>query len=334
MNDKIDFKLRVSCVTYNHSSFIGETLDGFCMQKTNFPFLCAVADDASTDGEPELIKRYLDDNFDRLEIELPTESETDEYLRIFARHKENKNCYFCVLLMKYNHFSIGKAKLTSIADLLKPIEYVAICDGDDYWTDPQKLQKQVDFLENNLEFSMCFHNVKVWNQKEGILVDDFITRDVPSETDIYELAKDNYIHTPSVVCRRDNRVSAALSKMGKLRLGDYPTWVLHAQYGKIKKMDECMAVYRFTSGIWSGGIVIHNTQIWIQMLCRLVVVIDNKEMKQMIEQQIQAKTNQIMEYYDATKAKYDSLLNSSAFKLGSFLLKPIYWMKKLVNRNK
>lgn len=334
MNDKIGFKLRVSCMTYNHSSYIRDAMDGFCMQKTIFPFLCVIADDASTDGEPDVIRKYIDDNFDRQDIGLSTPDETDEYVRISARHKENKNCYFCVILMKYNHFSIRKAKLTSIADLLKPIDYIAMCDGDDYWTDSQKLQTQVDFLDSNPDFAICFHNVKVWKQKEGILVDDFITRDVPSETDIYEFAKDNYIHTPSVVCRRNDRVSEALSKMGKLVLGDYPTWVLHAQYGKLKKMDECMAVYRFESGIWSGGVVIHNAQIWIQMLCRLVVVIDNKEMKQMIEQQIQTKSNQIMEYYDVTKAKYDSLLNSSAFKLGSFLLKPIYWIKKIVNRNK
>lgn len=295
----------VCCLVYNHEPYLRECFEGFIMQQTTFPIEILVHDDASTDHSADIIREYAAKYPDLFKPIYQTENQYSKGVDVFAINAKRAQG-----------------------------NYIALCEGDDYWTDPLKLQKQVDFLEANPDFSLCFHKVKVWKQKDSVLVDDFITRDVPSETDIHELAKGNYIHTPSVVFRNDKRVFDSISKMGKLGVGDYPMWMLCAQYGKIKKFDECMAVYRFGSGIWSGGVVIHNAQIWIQMLCRLVVVIDNKEMKQMIEQQIQTKSNQIMEYYDVTKAKYDSLLNSSAFKLGSFLLKPIYWIKKILNRNK
>ncbi len=251
MDKGIEFVVRVNCMTYNQASYIEDAMNGFCMQQTSFPFLCIIVDDASTDGEPDVIKKYLDDNFDRQDIGLSTPDETEEYVRIYARHKENKNCYFCVLLLKYNHWVAKKAKLTSIAEILKPIEYIAMCEGDDYWTDPMKLQKQVDFLENNPDFAICFHNVKVWKQKEGVMVDDIITKDVPSETDIYDIIRGNYIHTPSIIFRRNEKVSSDQRRLGYSKIGDFPQWVLHAQYGKIKKLEDCMAVYRYGSGFWS-----------------------------------------------------------------------------------
>lgn len=252
MVEKVDFLLHVVCMTYNQASYIGDTMNGFCMQQTNFPFVCLIVDDASTDGESDVIKKYLDDNFDRQDIGLLTPDETDEYVRIYARHKENKNCYFCVLLLKYNHYSIGKAKTYSVTDLLKSDKYIAMCEGDDYWIDPLKLQKQVDFMENNPDFAICFHNVKVWKQKEGVMVDDFITKDVPSETDIYDIIRGNYIHTPSILFRRNDKVSSDQRRLGYSKIGDFPQWVLRAQYGKIKKLEDCMAVYRYGSGYWSA----------------------------------------------------------------------------------
>ena len=251
MDESVEFLVSVLCMTYNQASYIEDAMNGFCMQQTTFPFLCLIADDASTDGETEVIRKYLDTNFDKIENALSTEDETDEYLRIYARHKENKNCYFCVFLLKYNHYSIKKQKTKSAAELTKSVKYVAMCEGDDYWTDPKKLQMQVDFLEKNSDFSLCFHNVKVWNQKEGEMEDDFITRDVPAVTDISDLIKGNYIHTQSVLLRRYENVPSDQRRLGYSKIGDFPKWVLCAQYGKIKKFEECMSVYRYGTGFWS-----------------------------------------------------------------------------------
>ena len=147
------YKVCVWCNTYNQASYIKDTMDGFCMQQTNFPFVCLIMDDASTDGEPEVIKQYLNDHFD-------TEwtKETDDYHLTLARHQENKNCYFAVYLLKYNHYSIKKKRLRYYQEVATEIDYVAQCEGDDYWTDEHKLQKQADALDTNPQATLVYTN--------------------------------------------------------------------------------------------------------------------------------------------------------------------------------
>ena len=147
------FKVSVWCNTYNQTSYIKDTMDGFCMQQTSFPFACHIMDDASTDGEPEVLKQYLNDHFD-------TEwtKETVDYHLTVARHQENKNCYFAVYLLKYNHYSIKKRRLRYYKELADDIDYVALCEGDDYWTDAHKLQKQADALDANPQVTLVYTN--------------------------------------------------------------------------------------------------------------------------------------------------------------------------------
>ena len=147
------FKVSVWCNTYNQAFYIKDTMDGFCMQQTNFPFACHIMDDASTDGEPEVLKQYLNDHFD-------TEwtKETVDYHLTVARHQENKNCYFAVYLLKYNHYSIKKRRLRYYKELADDIDYVALCEGDDYWTDAHKLQKQADALDANPQVTLVYTN--------------------------------------------------------------------------------------------------------------------------------------------------------------------------------
>jgi glycosyltransferase involved in cell wall biosynthesis len=131
-------------------------MDGFCLQQTQFPYVCLIMDDASTDGEPEVIKQYLNDYFD-------TEwtKDTDDYHLTLARHRENKNCYFAVYLLKYNHYSIKKKRLRYYREVATEIDYVAQCEGDDYWTDEHKLQKQADALDANPHATLVYTNFQV-----------------------------------------------------------------------------------------------------------------------------------------------------------------------------
>ena len=147
------FKVSVWCNTYNQTSYIKDTMDSFCMQQTNFPFVCLIMDDASTDGEPEVIKQYLNDYF-----ETKWTKETDDYHLTLARHQENKNCYFAVYLLKYNHYSIKKLRLKYYREVTNEIDYVALCEGDDYWTDAHKLQKQADALDANPQVTLVYTN--------------------------------------------------------------------------------------------------------------------------------------------------------------------------------
>jgi len=169
-------KVTVWCNTYNQASYIKDTMDGFCMQQTSFPFVCLIMDDASSDGEPEVIKQYLNDHFD-------TEwtKETDDYHLTVARHQENKYCYFAVYLLKYNHYSIKKLRLKYYREVTDEIDYVALCEGDDYWTDAHKLQKQADALDANPQATLVYTNFQTIDGEGNPISRPFI-KDYPGRS--------------------------------------------------------------------------------------------------------------------------------------------------------
>lgn len=149
-----DYKVLVKCFTFNQSKYIEDALNGFTMQKTTFPFVCTIVDDCSTDGEQEIIKAYLDNEF----LMSASEHFETEYANItIAQHKVNTNCTFAIYFLKYNHYSKKEPKAKYLKKWRECCEYEALCEGDDYWTHPQKLQMQVDFLDNHHDYMMCFH---------------------------------------------------------------------------------------------------------------------------------------------------------------------------------
>lgn len=170
------FKVFVWCNTYNQASYIKDTMDGFCMQQTTFPFVCMIMDDASTDGEPEVIQQYLNEHFDA-----EWTKENDDYHLTLARHKENKNCYFAVYLLKYNHYSIKKLRLRYYKELADDIDYVALCEGDDYWTDAHKLQKQADALDANPQVTLVYTNFQAVDAEGNPIIRPFI-KDYPGRS--------------------------------------------------------------------------------------------------------------------------------------------------------
>lgn len=204
----------VCCITYNHENFIREALDGFLIQQTTFPIEIVIHDDASTDSTTNILLEY--------------QNKYPELINII-RQSENQ----------YSQRGFG-----FIADLFAQTQgkYIALCEGDDYWTDPFKLQKQIDFLESNPDFAICFHKVMI--EEEGQLKDDYITGgNPPTISSIVDLAKGNYIHTPSCVFR--NNTSKILgANFSDSPLGDYYINMMNAQYGNIFFIDEVMAIYR------------------------------------------------------------------------------------------
>lgn len=191
--DGVDFLVCISCKTYNQSAYITEALNGFVMQQTNFPFVAVVIDDASTDGEQEVIKAYADEHFDHSEETGFNQWETEEANWTFARHKENGNCHLVAVYLKRNLFREPEKKEEVVKDWLNT-KYIAFCEGDDYWTDPLKLQKQVDFLEIHEGFGFVGTNVILNNHgnmihepsmaPSGILEGDFVI-----VGDVFEYAK-------------------------------------------------------------------------------------------------------------------------------------------------
>ena len=169
--EDFNFLVRVSCMTYNQAHYIVDAMNGFCMQETSFPFVCTIVDDASTDGEQEVIQDYLNKYFILDGNEDYHHNETEDYVRFFARHKTNSNCYFVVVYLKYNHYSIKKPKAPYFKEWTNT-KYVACCEGDDYWIDSKKLQMQVDFMESHPDYSLCCHRIYKYDENLNKIEED------------------------------------------------------------------------------------------------------------------------------------------------------------------
>lgn len=320
MVNNTSFELCIQCMTYNQAVYVKEAMDGFVMQQTNFPYVAVIVDDNSSDGEQEVLRSYMAACFDCTEETGYRQWETDDAYWIFARHQENENCHFVVVLLKRNLYLEPEKKEEVIKDWLDA-KYIALCEGDDYWTDPLKLQKQVDFMETHEDYSLCFHGAKVYNQMEGRFVKDDI-REVPSETDIYELARGNFIHTMTVVYRNNPLVSENLKKLGRLMPGDYALHMMNAKYGKIKKLPDCMAVYRLnTESVWGTKDVSYHIPIWNEMLVRLMPFFDERVSAVLHDQYMQ-------NYKDMMQFASNQVRSSKPYRLGKFLLAPFSWIKK------
>lgn len=209
-------KVSIVTISYNQESYIRQTLDSFLMQNTNFDFEVIVADDASKDKTAKII---------------------DEYHKLYPK-------IIKPILRKKN---IG-AQRNSIGALRAATgTYIALCEGDDYWIDPEKLQRQVDFMDAHSDYALCFHPVRV--EFENNAGKDFI---FPDRTEIKSLSveqllRQNFIQTNSVMYRRK---SYAHIPDDILPL-DWYLHLYHAQYGKIGFIDSVMSVYRrHPGGLW------------------------------------------------------------------------------------
>ena len=180
-----DFLVGVRCMTYNHHAYIEDAMNGFTMQQTTFPFVCAIIDDASTDGEPDVILRYMNDHFDLAPESGARQWETDEARFLYARHRQNPNCYFGIVLLKTNYYSQHKSKEHLMTQWLSDVKYYALCEGDDYWIEPNKLQMQVDFMESNPDYTLCGTNgLVIWDygeQPPAYFNDIFESRELKAE---------------------------------------------------------------------------------------------------------------------------------------------------------
>lgn len=214
--------LSICCITYNQAPFIRQTLDGFLSQKTDFDVEIVIGDDYSTDGTREILQEYQ-----------------SRYPKLFRLLLPEKNTG-----MQANFMATMSACRQ---------KYVALCEGDDYWTDPLKLQKQVTFLEKNQDFSICFHRAHILYESGITTKYPEINKTTPEETALDDIVKGNYIHTPTVVFR--NEIKGQLPDWFKQAYPcDWPLHTINATFGKIAFLPGEMAVYR----VHKGGV--HSTQ--------------------------------------------------------------------------
>lgn len=315
----------VRCMTFNHEAYIKDALNGFVMQQTTFPFVVAIINDASTDKTKSVINEFVENNcIYNPEIDLRIE----EYGTVLdVTVKDNPHCIFHIVHLNENHYG-KKSKLPYFAKYENAAKYVAMCEGDDYWTDPLKLQKQVDFMEANPEYSLCFHKVKTLIQNTGELKNEFVVRDMPDESSVEDLAAGNYIHTPSVMLRYDKQVQKKIFSLGSCMPSDYVWWMLYAEKGKIFKFDEPMAVYRYGSGIWSTDESVRPDLEMLMTLNKLWVAIDNDEVRKVLQEQILKQKQTVLDFVAHLQHDLYVVRSSKAYRLGKMLLKPFSWLKK------
>lgn len=237
----------VCMITYNHEKYIVEAIEGVLMQEVDFEVEFVIADDASTDRTGEIIQSYIDTH--------PRGS----WIK-YTRHPVNKG------MMGNFIWAIEQCKG----------EYVALCEGDDYWIESKKLIRQVSFLKENLPFSLVYHPTKIL-MPNGDLVDDYIAGKYfkAPESTIFDLAIfGNYIHTPSVVFRKANLFISENFSFSPI--GDYFLYILVAQKGNISRLDFHGAVYRNLVGFYSSGSFSEKKKAYKKTLNLLSESVDNK----------------------------------------------------------
>ena len=214
-------KSKIDVIEKQTKPFVHLDNDVFIKKKINFDFELIIVNDNSPDTTDTIISEIL--------------KNVSKASRIrYIKHDEN------IGMMANFIFALQQAKG----------KYIGLCEGDDYWIDPYKLQKQVDFLEANPDYVLCFHKVKIL-KPNGELVEDFITK-VPENYEAQEtLARlGNYIHTPSVVFR--NIIKEFPPEFSLSPVGDYFLYMMLSEHGKLKYLEEEMAVYRYGVGIHSS----------------------------------------------------------------------------------
>lgn len=246
------FKISVTCMTYNHATFIKDAMNGFCIQQTDFPFVCCIVDDCSTDGEQDVIKEFLSENFD---LSNPTtrKEETEHYHLVFSRNKKNQNCYFAVFFLKYNHYQ-KKAKRHYLKEWLSNTEFHAICEGDDYWIDSLKLQKQVEFMESHPDYTLVCNRTQLFSEREHKAIGENYCYNKSQTMDVRDVICKGglFISTCSIVCRAHIKKYIPEYWL-RCKIGDYPLQIMAAMKGKIYYFNELMSVYRVeNSTSWMG----------------------------------------------------------------------------------
>jgi len=213
---KDDIMVDVIMPVYNHEKYLKQAIESVVKQKANFKYRLIIGEDCSKDTSRQIVQHYA------------------------ALYPE-------VILPLYNEVNLGSTGNSSNILLSVNAKYIAICEGDDYWIDESKLQKQVDFLEANPDFSICFSDVEIVDEmNSGLLLFPILQKDVFTIED-FILSDMNIIPTPSLLFR--NLLPSPMPAFFNRALGgDMITQLLLADKGKAKYINEKLAVYRNNAG--------------------------------------------------------------------------------------
>lgn len=221
----------IRCTAFNHEKFIAQCLEGFLIQETDFPFEVCVHDDASSDNTAKIIQEYA-----------------EKYPKIIKPLIETENQY-----------SKNDGSFTRIVNSMLNSKYIAVCEGDDFWTDPQKLQRQISYLESHPDCSAVIHRCMKLNDRtgniEGLFPKFETARDIPTEEII--LGGGGFFGTNTIVYHTEIKNFYAEEYWDVSPVGDFPLILSCAYAGRVHYMPEAMSVYRiFSQGSWSSSTLI------------------------------------------------------------------------------
>jgi glycosyltransferase involved in cell wall biosynthesis len=207
----------VVMITYAHEKYIENAIEGVLSQNCTFNFELIIADDSSSDNTnfiiDNIIKNHINGNIVK-----------------YKRHNVN--------IGMMPNFIWGLSQANG--------KYIALCEGDDFWTDSYKLQKQVDFLETNQNFSMCFHSVEILN--ETINSNFRYPKPFNNILKFHDILFRHYIPTCSLVFVNDLLERPLPDWLNNSKMGDIPIELFLADKGKVFYMNDNMAVYRLNNG--------------------------------------------------------------------------------------
>lgn len=208
----------IHCITYNHEPYLRDALEGFVMQKTDFPFVAIVHEDASTDGTANILREYA--------VKYP-----DVILPIF----ETEN--------QYSKRNGSLRRIMNKACEATGAKYIALCEGDDYWTDPYKLQQQIFILEKSKDIGLCYTKVRSYTTNGQLL--NWTGKEITSFEDF--ILKNNGVPTCTAIIRTE--IFRSYEKnigniQTKWSMGDFPLWLYISLNYKIKFLPVSTGVYR------------------------------------------------------------------------------------------
>ncbi len=287
-------KVSICMVTYNHGEKIREAINGVLMQQTSFDIELVIGNDRSTDHTDAIVNEILANH-------------PKAGLIQYINHAHN------IGMMANFGYVLGRCTG----------QYVALCDGDDYWTDPLKLQKQIDFLDAHPDYALCFHSARVL-LPNGTITADYITN-VPEAHETLEdlVTRGNYIHTPTVVYR--NVVREFPPEFFRTPIGDYFMHILVARHGKIKFINGEMAVYRQGVGVLSQQQGIAGAFNLVKLYSCLLSYLDDDRLLEIVYRR---QLNLIGVYNESARSKFISTTYLAKHKTFAGLLKVI--AKKII----
>lgn len=211
--------------TYNHEKFIAQAIESVLMQKVNFDYELVIAEDCSTDRTREIVKNY--------------QKKYPDKIRLLLRKKNLGGQMNYIQTLQACHG-----------------QYIAILDGDDFWTNPHKLQKQTDFLDKHHDFTACIHWAKFFEQETGKIITEKhgppVVKSYYTDEDLLEY---NAFFATSSIVFRNGSITDFPKWIYNIEIVDFPLLILSARQGKIGFIDEAMSAYRIhREGLYTGSL--------------------------------------------------------------------------------